>query len=100
MPASIHLRTTPAFRCHLEALAKQRGQTLTEAVRTAVMHQADPGAGACSLDETLDLLSLAARAGSVPAMKELLRWHERRHGSWKPRDPLEHFDQLAARRGR
>ncbi len=46
------------------------------------------------------LLSDAARAGSVPAMKELLAWHEGRRANWEHPDPLDRFDELAARRER
>ena len=48
--------------------------------------------------EVLLLLSTAARAGSVPAMKALLAWHERERSGRTQRDPIDHFDELAARR--
>ena len=51
-------------------------------------------------DEILLLLSTAARAGSVPAMKELLRHHERQDRGRTRLGPLDGFDELAARRDR
>ena len=59
-----------------------------------------PRLGVPDREELLLLLSAAARAGSVKEMKELLHIHERQHAGWEPRDPLDRFDELAARRGR
>ena len=58
-----------------------------------------PNRGIPSKQEPL-LLSEAARTGSVPAMKELMRHHARERGSRTPRDTLDSFDELAARRER
>ena len=57
-----------------------------------------PGVSAPDLQETLQLLSTAARRGSVPAMRELMRYHER--AASEPTGPLHYLDELAARRDR
>ena len=62
--------------------------------------RAVPRNGVPDLEELLVLLSDAARAGSVPAAKELLAWHERRRANWERPDPLDRFDELAVRRDR
>lgn len=49
-------------------------------------------------EETLQLLSAAARRGSVPAMRELMRYHER--AASEPTAPLHYLDEVAARRDR
>ena len=59
-----------------------------------------PRKGVPDLEELLVLLGEAARAGSVPAAKELLAWHDRRRADWERPDPLDRFGELAARRGR
>jgi len=59
-----------------------------------------PRNGVPGRNEILTLLSAAARAGSVPAMKELLRYHDRQGHGRERRDPLDRFDELAARRDR
>ena len=51
-------------------------------------------------DEILLLVSTAAQAGSVQAMKELLHYHEHRDAGRTRRDRLDRFDELAARRDR
>ena len=50
-------------------------------------------------DEILLLLSTAARAGSVLAMKESLRHDERQDRGRTRLRPLDSFDELAARPG-
>lgn len=50
--------------------------------------------------ETLELLGAAARAGSVPALRELLRWHRERRRPLADGHPLDELDELAARRRR
>ena len=59
-----------------------------------------PGSAVPDREETLQLLSAAARRGSVAAMRELLRYHERQGVSRERPDPLDDFDELAARRDR
>ena len=88
------------MRRRLEQLAAERKTTLSAAVRSAVLEATATERGIPSRKELLGLLSEAAHAGSVPAMKELMRYYERRPASWEPRDPLDRFDELAARRDR
>jgi transposase-like protein len=57
-----------------------------------------PDAGVPDRQETLQLLSTAARRGSVPAMRELMRYHER--AASEPTGPLHYLDELAGRRDR
>jgi hypothetical protein len=47
-------------------------------------------------EETLQLLSAAARNGSVAAMRELMRFYDR--ATSEPLGPLHYLDELAARR--
>ena len=58
----------------------------------------EPGSGVPDREETLLLLSAAARRGSVPAMRELMRYYER--AASEPIGPLDYLDELAVRRGR
>jgi hypothetical protein len=90
-----HLRVTPPFRERLERLAAERKTTLAGAMRSAVM-QATAQGGIPDEREVLELLSEAARCGSVPAMRELRAYHRERAGD--DGDKLAHFDELAARR--
>ncbi|HYH59581.1 MAG TPA: hypothetical protein VD790_10230 [Thermoleophilaceae bacterium] len=50
--------------------------------------------------ELLRLLGEAARAGSVSAMKELLRYYQEREGDDAKGSPLKGVDELAAHRQR
>src|SRR5687768_17227339 len=81
--ASVHIRTTPALRRRIEALAEARGSSLTGAITAAVMEATAPmdRGGVPDEAEVLNLLGEAARAGSVPAMRELLRYYRERDGS-------------------
>ena len=78
----------------------ERKTTLSGAVRSAVLEATRAERGIPSKEELLLLLSEAARTGSVPAMKELLRHHQHQGPGRKRRDPLDRFDELAARRER
>ena len=61
---------------------------------------ARPGRGSVPDErEVLELLSRAARAGSVPALRELLRWHRERRRPLADGHPLDELDELARRRG-
>ena len=71
----VHIRITPMFRKRLERLAEERHTTMSAVIKSAVMQATSQG-GIPSEQEVLELLSEAARCGSVPAM-EMLRWHER-----------------------
>ena len=98
MPETVHIRLNPATRAHLERLAEARQTSLSDAVRFAVTEAAYPDGGVPDQDECLRLLGLAARAGSVPACRELLK-HRRREAS-KPRsNTLRIVDEIAERRG-
>ncbi len=82
------------MRRRLERLAEER-----KAVRFAVLEATRADRGIPSKEEVL-LLSEAARTGSVPAMKELMRHHAHQSPGRMRRDPLDRFDELAARRER
>ena len=56
----------------------------------------EPASSVPDREETLLLLSAAARRGSVPAMRELMRFYER--AASEPMGPLHYLDELAARR--
>ena len=95
---------TPAMRLRLEQLAAERKTTLSGAVRSAVLEATATEHGIPSQEELLGLLSEAAHAGSVPAMKELMTYYERQSsgrqsfGREPGPNPLDRFDELAARR--
>lgn len=100
MADSLHIRLTPAVRQHLERLAAVGGVSLSQAARTAVMRAAFPEGDVPDEDELLRLLGQAARAGSVPAIKELLA-HYREAGEWKSSaSSLAAVDELAEHRAR
>ena len=69
-------------------------------MRSAVLEATRADRGIPSREELILLLSEAARTGSVQAMKELMRYHERPSSGRDQRDPLDDFDELAARRDR
>lgn len=93
----VHLRITPAFRVRLERLAQERHTSMSAVVRSAVMEVTKVD-GIPREREVLELLSEAARCGSVPAMKELRAYH-REHAAGD-QDRLARFDELGARRER
>jgi hypothetical protein len=96
----VEIRVSPAMRRRLEQLAAERKTTLSGAIRSAVLEATAAERGIPSREELLVMLSEAARTGNVAAMKELLRYHERQGAGRKRPDPLDGFDELAARRGR
>src|SRR3989442_1650859 len=96
MTEDLHIRTPPAFRRHLDGLAKARGTTISQTIRWAVMAAALPKGGVPTEQEILELLGEAARAGNVPAMRELRAYHRERAQTTD--SPFAEFDQLAERR--
>ena len=91
----VHIRTTPAFRARLERLAQQRHTSMSAVIKSAVMEWTAQD-GIPDQREVLELLSEAARCGSVPAMRELMAYHRERGSA--NQDKLAAFDELAARR--
>ena len=96
MTEDLHIRTPPAFRRHLEGLAKARGTTLSQTIRWTVMAATLPNGGIPTAREVLELLGEAARSGSMPAMRELRAYHRERTDSGE--NPFAEFDELALRR--
>ena len=95
--------------CHPRTIKKwlERGRRSPDGPYGRFAHSVDshrqgravPREGVPDLEELLLLLSDAARAGSVPAMKEL-SWYEAPARSLGGRGPLDRFDELAERRDR
>ena len=77
----LHIRTTPQFRARLERLARERHTSMSAVIKSAVM-QATAQSGIPDEREVLELLSEAARCGSVPAMRELRAYHRERAERW------------------
>lgn len=97
MAETVHLKLSPATRAHLEALAEARGTSLSQAARLAITEAAFPARDVPDTDELLRLLGMAARAGSVPACRELLRYYRERRKPQRP-SALGGIDELARRR--
>jgi hypothetical protein len=77
---TITFRASPILVARIDALAAARGSTRSAAIKAAILEASIP-AGASSVPddhEVLVLLSDAARAGNVAAMKELLAYHRER----------------------
>jgi hypothetical protein len=97
MRETVHISLNPATRAHAEALAEARGTSLSAAIRVAIVEARFPEGGVPDEEECLRLLGVAARAGSVPACRELLRTYRE---YLKPERPewLRAVDELARRR--
>jgi hypothetical protein len=93
----IEMRVSPALRVRIEELAAERKCSMTEAIKWAVLKATSTGEGIATEQENLELLSEAARTGSVPAMKEL-RAHHRERNSDPQETPLGVVDELAEKR--
>jgi hypothetical protein len=91
-----HMRVTPLLKARIERMAQQRNTTMAAVVRTAVVEATKGERGIPDEREVLELLSEQARTGNVSAMKELRAYHRER--STAEADPLDRFDELAARR--
>ena len=88
------MRVSPAFKARIERLAEERGTSMAGAIRTAVIEATKGDGSIPDEQELLELLSEAARTGSVAAMKELLAYNR----ECRDEDVLARFDGLAARR--
>jgi hypothetical protein len=97
MPETVHVRLNSVVRRHVERLADTRGTTLSEAVRFAVTEASFPEGGVPTREELLRLLGMAARAGSVSAIRLLLEEY-RRDERPKLGGTLRVVDELAKRR--
>ncbi len=96
------LRVSPVLMRRVEELAAARGSSWTAAIKAAIVEASMRTGGGSSVPdqrEVLELLSEAARAGSVSAMKELLAYHRERRQGRGP-DAVDELDELAERRGR
>jgi predicted transcriptional regulator len=97
MAETVHIRLNAATRAHLEALAEARSTSLSGAVREAIVQATFPERDVPDEDELLRLLGVAARSGSVPACRELLRYYRQDRKPQRP-SALGGIDELARRR--
>jgi hypothetical protein len=93
-PETVHIKLNPAVRGHLERLAEARNTSLSAAVRWAVTEATFPEGGVPTRDELLRLLGMAARDGSVPAIRELLAHYRREEERPKRTGTLRVLDEL------
>jgi hypothetical protein len=86
----LELRVSEATLGRLDAL---RGRTTRSAFVRALIEDASPdgAAGAADLDEAIELLTASARAGSVMAQRELVRFLAERE------EPGDRVAELAER---
>ncbi len=97
-PNHVAFKATEPVPRRLDQLAERHGMNRSAAITEATRKPSErPVADQAEL---LVLLSEAARAGSVPAMRELLAFHRttrRKPGGF---DVLDELDELAVRRDR
>src|SRR4029450_12640987 len=97
--ANLTVRMFPALLARVDELAEARKCSKAQVIRTVVLEATLPedAPGIADEREALELLSVAARCGSVPAMRELLAFHDKQQQAKGAGDVFDELDDLAAR---